>query len=293
MIESGIKVADYNIYQADKIWSRYSNDKVHIGEELASVIRTLSKALPLSKTMRALSIGSSAEPQFRILETAFKGGLYLLDVERAVLDIVKERIQRQKTGHVKTILGDYKKVFLNPGRSENFLNARLDGIKTDLITLHHSFYYCEETMWSSLFDNLYRNILAPTGAMHAVLMTAEDDNQYTTTWLYNHFVGKFFGHRNNQDLLKFKKELEKIPLFKKAQVLSRTDHVQFFTADFEKFMAVIWMVLLHPVVHNYSPAQREEITEFVYKKFWREKRPLMQAQDHLVVYRGIDFKGLI
>jgi len=293
MIELGIKVADFNIYQADRIWSRYSNDKVDIGEELAGVIRTLSKAFPLSKAMRTLSIGSSAEPQFRILETAFKGGLYLLDVEKAALDIVKERIQRQHTGHVTTILGDYKKVFLNPERAESFLKTRLDGVKTNLITLHHSLYYCEEAMWSRLFDNLYQKILAPAGAIHVVLMAAEDDDQHTTTWLYNHFVGKFFGYRNNQDLLKFKKELERNPLLKKAQILSRTNHVQFFTADFEKFMAVIWMILLYPEVHSYSPAQREEITEFVYKKFWREKRPLMQAQDHLVIYRGIDFKGLI
>jgi hypothetical protein len=48
--------------QQDKIWSRYSRDKVDIGETLAQVLRTLSKALPLGRPLRALSVGSSTEP---------------------------------------------------------------------------------------------------------------------------------------------------------------------------------------------------------------------------------------
>ncbi|MBU1894235.1 MAG: class I SAM-dependent methyltransferase, partial [Candidatus Omnitrophica bacterium] len=99
MIKRGIKIADSKMYQENKIWARYSNDKVDIGEELAKVIRTLNKELSLTKPMRALSVGSSAEPQFRILETAFRGGLYLLDVEKEALDIVNERLRRQYTGH--------------------------------------------------------------------------------------------------------------------------------------------------------------------------------------------------
>ena len=58
-------------------------------------------------------------------------------------------------------------------------------------------------------------------------------------------------------------------------------------------MSAIWMILLYPEVHQYSLKQREEITEFIYKKFWKVKRPLVQLQDHLVIYRGIGFKGLI
>ncbi len=129
--------------------------------------------------------------------------------------------------------------------------------------------------------------------MHIVLMAAESDNEYTTTWLYNHFVGKFFGYRNDQCLLKLKKEFKKDKLFNDTQILSRTNNVHFFADDFAKFMAVIWMILLYPSVHNYSPAQKEEITEFVYKRFWKNKKPLIQSQDHLALYRGIDFKGLI
>ena len=72
----------------DKIWSRHSHDKVDIGETLAKVLRTLGKALPLARPIRALSIGSSNEPQFRILQTAFQGGLYLLDIEKEALAAV-------------------------------------------------------------------------------------------------------------------------------------------------------------------------------------------------------------
>lgn len=293
MIKLGLKVADTKIYEEDKIWSRYSNDKVDIGETLARVIRTLSKAFPLHKTLRAFSIGSSAEPQFRILESAFRGGLYLLDVDKEALDIAKERIHRQRTDLVRTIPGDYTKIFLSHENTEHFFKTKLNGEKMNLITLHHSLYYCEKDSWHVVFRNLYQKILAHKGAIHAVLMAAESKDQYTTTWLYNHFVGKFFGNRNDQNLLNLKKELKKNSIFKNARILSRTSRVHFSTEDFEKFMAVVWMILLYPEVHEYSLAQREKITEFIYKKFWRKKRPLVQEQNHLVIYRGLGFKGLV
>jgi len=293
IIEAGTRAADSKLYEEGKIWSRYSNDKVDIGEQLAGVIRTLNKAFALSKTMRALSIGSSDEPQFRILETAFRGGLYLFDVDREALDAVRERITRQRTDHVVTIRDDYNKVFPDSRKTEGFLKDKLDGKRVNLITLHHSLYYCEEEMWHTIFENLYRRILAPRGAIHAVLMGARGKSEHTTTGLYNHFAGKFFGHRNDQDLLKFKKELENRRLFNRAQMLSKTNHVRFFVDDFGKFMAVVWMILLYPDVHRYNASQKEEITEFVYKRFWRKKRPLVQLQDHLVIYRGIGFRGLI
>ena len=294
IIKTGIKAADSKLYEEDKIWSRYSNDKVDIGEELARVIRTLSKAFPLPKIMRALSIGSSDEPQFRILETAFRGGLYLFDVDKEALDIVKERVFRQCTDHVTTIHDDYNKVFLCPRKTELFLKNKLNGQKVNLITLHHSLYYCGEEKWHTIFENLYRKVLAPRGgAIHVVLMGAKSKNEYTTTWLYNHFAGKFFGQHNNQDILKFKKELEGKRLFSGAQIFSRTNHVRFFADDFGEFMAVVWMILLYPDVHRYNAGQKEEVTEFVYRKFWRKKKPLIQPQNHLVIYRGIGFRGLI
>lgn len=292
-IERGLKVAEAKIYHEDKIWSRYSNDKVDIGEELAKVTRTLAKALPLHKDMRALSIGSSAEPQFRILETAYRGGLYLLDKDKEALDVVKERVTRQYTGHVNLVKSDFTRNFLKVKETRRFLSGRLKREKVNLITLHHSLYYCDERNWLKLFENLYRHILSKMGAIHAVLMAAESASTYTTTWLYNHFVCEFFGCDNDQDLVRFSNILKKNGLFKNLQILAKTHKVKFFVDDFAKFMAVVWMILLYPDVHQYSLAQREKITEYIYKKFWSKKKPLIQEQEHLVVYRGIGFRGLI
>jgi len=293
IIECGIKAADSKICEEDKIWSRYSNDKVDIGEQLAKVIRVLSKELPLAKKMRALSIGSSAEPQFRSLETAFRAGLYLLDVDKQALDIIKERIRRQCTDHVATIHKDYNKIFLSPKNTGKLLKTELKNKKVDLVTLHHSLYYCPQEYWHSIFENIYKKLLAPKSAIHAVLMCSGTKNPHTTTWLYNHFAGKCFGCHNDQNLLKFSDKLKRSRVFKKAQIFSATHKVRFCISDFAKFMAAVWMILLYPDVHKYTLKQREEITEFVYKNFWRKRIPLIQMQDHLVIYKGIGFKGLV
>ena len=281
------------MFEQDKIWSRYSRDKVDIGEELAKVIRVLDKALPLARLMRALSVGSSDEPQFRILETAFRGGLYLLDIDNSALDIVRERLRRQHTGHVSCICTDYKKIFNDAQKTRDFLKARLAAGRLDLVTLHHSMYYCRECDWEAIIENLFKFILARQGAIHAVLMASKSDNEYSTTWLYNHFAGKFCGCINDQDLKEFKKSLSMNPFFKGAQVFLKTHAVSFFVDDFAKFMSVIWMILLYPNVHKYTLKQREEITEFVYRRFWLKKQPLVQLQDHLIIYKGIRFRGLI
>jgi len=293
LIKAGIRIADSNIYEEDKIWARYSRDKVDIGEELAKVIRTLSKALPLGAPLRAFSIGSSAEPQFRLLENVFRSGLYLLDIDKHALDIVSERIRRQCTDHVSGIRGDYTCTFIEAGRTRRFLREKLHGRKANLITLHHSLYYCQRQMWPAIFRNLYRHILGSTAAIHAVLMASRSDSKQTTTWLYNHFAGKFFGCRNDQDLIQFSRQLKEDALFRRPQILTRTHRVKFFVDDFTKFMAVVWMILLYPGVHRYSAEQKEEITGYVYRNFWLKKRSLLQMQDHLVIYRGIGFKGLI
>jgi len=293
IIESGLRAAQDNMCGQDKIWSRYSHDKVDVGETLAKVIRTLSCAFPLDLKLRALSIGSSDEPQFRILETAFRGGLYLLDINDSALNIVRERIKRQRTDHVIIIKGDYNKIFLNAKSREDFFKDKLNNSKVHLATLHHSLYYCLARDWFNIFDNLYSKFLTHKAAIHAVLMSSKSTSQSSTTWLYNHFAGKFFGVHNDQDLRAFKKKLQKQPVFKKAQILLRTNRIYFDVGDFKKFMAVVWMILLYPNVHKYSLKQREEITEFIYKKFYKTRHPLIQEQDHLVVYKGIKFKGLI
>ena len=219
------------------------------------------------------------------MEAAFQGGLYLLDIDPAPLNIVKERIRRQWIKHVKTITADYNKVLMDPVKAERFFQKRLGGKRLDLITLDHSLYYCSESAWEGLFENLYRAILGWRSAIHAVLMASKSDDQYSATWLYNHFAGKYFGEKNDQDLAAFATTLRKNKLFQNVRIISRKHRVKFFIDDFGKFMAVIWMILLYPNVHNCTPEEKGEITEHIYQKFWLKKNPLMQHQDHLILYK--------
>jgi hypothetical protein len=295
----GLRAAREHIHDQDKIWSRYSNDKVDIAGGLARVIRTLSKSLPLRKSLKALSIGSSNEPQFRILESAFRGGLYLLDIEEAALEIVAERIHRQNTKHVKTIQGNYREQLQSEPSVRHFRKQALNGHLMTLITLHHSLYYSPRQIWLALFQNMYKLLLAksptldPSAAIHAVLMANHSDVRTSTTWLYNHFAGRFFGATNDQDLKGFARELRRDAVFGGAQVLTKTSRVEFRVDDFERFMGVIWMILLHPHVHVYTRDQQSEITEYIYTKLWERNLPIVQMQDHLVVYRGKGISGLI
>ncbi len=287
LIEKGMKAGDTDMYDEDLIWSRNSKDKIDIGEVLMRVIRTMNKALPLSRKLRVLSIGSGSEPQFLILESAFQGGMYLLDIDSVPLSIVRDRVQRQWIEHVTTIRADYNNILVRPEKAEQFLKDKLDGRKLDLITLHHSLYYCEESVWKEFFASLYLKILARRGAIHAVMMASNSEDRYSTTWLYNHFAGKFFNCRNDQDLNSFGRELENNRIFCKAKFIRQTHSVDFFVNDFEKFMAVIWMILLYPNVHKYTPEQKKEITEHIYDNFWIKKKPLVQTQDHLVIERNL------
>jgi hypothetical protein len=281
------------MFQEDKVWSRYSNDKVDIGETLARVIRTLNKALPLDKGLSALSIGSSNEPQFRLLETAFRSGLYLLDIEQEALQVVRERILRQRTDHVYTIAGDFREMLLDADSSQQFVCSALGGSRMDLITLHHSLYYCEANRWNSLFRNLLRHVLSERGAVHAVLMAPDSTEFGTTGWLYEYFVSRFCGHHNRQDLQVLGQRLRDNAEAADCQVVMKQSRIRFSADTFEKFMAVVWMIMLYPSVHRFSDEQRQEVTEFMLDEFWAKQRPLWQLQDHLVIYRGMGFPGLI
>lgn len=293
LIEEGVRVSDSLVFRQDKIWSRHSNDKVNIGETLARVIRTLSRYLPLDYELNALSIGSSNEPQFRILQSAFSGSLFLLDIEKEALETVRERVHRQKTRNVCVVQGDFNRVFSGPAKTVEFREKRLLDKRMELVTLQHSLYYCRFEKWPGLVERLYEHIVAPKGALYMVLMSARSDDPRTTTWLYNHFAGKFGGHKNDQCLLTFRKRLDNNAAFRDAEILNKTSHVEFFTEDFKAFMAVVWMILLYPQVHAYTVEQRREITESFYENFFRKKQPLIQSQDHLVIYRGLDGPGLI
>lgn len=161
LVETGPKAAESGMADEDMIWSLYSNDKVDIGERLACVIRTLHMANPLTKKMRALPLGSSSEPQFRLLETAVRVGFYLMDIDRHALDIVVERVRRQFTGHVSTAKGNYLDFFNPSGNSGDLLKTWLQRRKVDLVTLHHSLYYCPESSRLPLFETLHRKLLSP------------------------------------------------------------------------------------------------------------------------------------
>ncbi len=288
----GLRAARTQVFRQDKLWSRYSNDKVDIAHRLAEVIRTLSKALPLRRPLRALSIGSSNEPQFRILESAFRAGLYLLDIEEEALAVVEERLRRQATDHVHLICGDYRARLGDARRARRFRTHQLGGRRMARVTLHHSLYYSPVSSWLPLMDGLSRAILAggraagPTAAIHAVLMASRSRDRRSTPWLYNHFAGQYFGVRNDQDLRRFGHTLRGDARFANARIVTRRSRVQFFVGDFEQFMGVIWMILLHPAVHRFTREQQCEVIEHVHRHLWKRGVPLVQEQDHLILYRG-------
>ncbi len=275
------------MYDEDLIWSRYSGDKTDIGIELMQVIRVMIKALPLEKKLQVLSIGSGSEPQFKILKAAFQSGVNLLDVDSVPLEILRKYAEQRSIKNVSTIQADYTKVLIKQTDAEQFFRNSLNGKKQDLITLHHSLYYCEEKVWADLFSSLYKKILARRGAIHAVMMSSKSQDHSSTTWLYNHFAGKFFDCHNEQDLKLFGTDLEKNKAFSRAKFIRKTHKVKFWIDDFEKFMSVVWMILLYPNVHKYTLEQKEEITGYIYHNFWTSKKPLVQMQDHLVVMKGV------
>lgn len=291
LIRRGMAAAGKGIYDENALWCHYSDDKIDIGNRLMEVLRALFRGLPLGREIRAMSLGCGDEPQFKILEAAARGGLCLLDIDRRELDAVRERIARQHVDHVVPIRADFDTIFLRAAAARKFVAEKLRGARMDLITLHHSLYYCPRGSWRAIFDNLAGIVLKPRGAVHAVLMASRSNDRRTTTWLYNHFAGKFCGAVNDQDLAAFAGELQADARFRKDRILARTDRVRFFAGDFGEFMAVVWMIMLYPSVHRYTPAQRREITEYVYETFWKPRRPLIQAQDHLVVYRGLPAAG--
>src|SRR5262245_40023692 len=290
-MRAGVSTSRALMSQQDKIWSRYSRDKVDIGETLARILRTLAKALPLERPLRALSVGSSTEPQFRLLEANVRGALYLLDIEQAALDVIRERIRRQAVTHVFTLRDDYTKVFVDRERTRRCRRERLHDTRLELVAFEHSLYYCPADRWQSILANVFDELLAPTGAIHCVMMAARADNPATTTWLYNHYAGKFFGHRNDQDLRAFADEARRRRFFGRAQILAKTDRVRFQVDDFRALMSVVWMILLYPHVHRYTKEQRREITTHIYRNLFARRAALFQDQDHLVIYRGLRGRG--
>jgi len=292
LMEEGLRAGQVDMYDEDTVWARYSGDKANIGRVLSRVLRTLGTGLPLKAKIRALSLGSGSEPQFRILAGAVEGGLYLLDIDPEPLSVIRERCRRQEISGVHTIRTDYTKALASRDTARRLRREKLKKRRVSLVTLHHSLYYCPTRDWPEILTAIRREILSSTGAIHAVMMAAQSRNPLTTTWLYQHFAGKFFGVVNDQDLRACGLALSQYRPFSRDLILKRRDRVCFQPKTFAEMMAVVWMILLYPNVHRYSQPQREEICEYVLKSFWQVGRPLLQDQDHLVVYRGFK-EGLI
>ena len=263
LIQKGMAAGDVDMNEENAIWCQHSSDKIDIAQVLMNLVRQNFGLSSTGNDLRALSIGSGSEPQFQILESAFRGELYLLDIDPHPLSIIKARIKNLSIDHVQTVEVDYNKTLIHEIDAKNFKKNILDGKRLDLIVLHHSLYYCSASVWEEFFNTLKDILLSEKGAIHAVMMSSRCEDKDSTTWLYNHFAGKFFGVHNDQDLRAFGEKLGHNPVFQNTHIHQETHKVKFFINDFEKFMAVIWMILLYPNVHDYTADQKKEITQYL------------------------------
>ncbi len=285
LIERGLDAANYNIFEQNRIWARYASEKPDVAASLMRTIRAIHMRMKEERDLSALSIGAGNEPQFRILQSAFQQGLSLYDIDGAALATLQERQARQMLENVRLVQGDYTIDFRDAAAAECARDALFEGRRQDLVTLHHSLYYSKATTWPGLVKALYDEVLAPNGAIHAVMMSARETRPHTTTWLYNTFAKRYFGASTDQDLLGLRQELRDVHALKDCEISAETRQVRFWVDDFDLFMAVVWMILLYPHAHDYTLEQRIEITEFVIENFWIPKRPLVQTQDYVTLHK--------
>ncbi|MEM7441761.1 MAG: class I SAM-dependent methyltransferase [Pseudomonadota bacterium] len=286
LIETGLRAAEIPLARQVKIWARFTDEKADVAASLTRTVRALHKALPLDQELRALSIGSSGEPQFRLLHALCQKGLFLFDIDEKALATVSERLDRQMVKNVFPVQGDYLQDFADRDSALATLRAKLGDAPFDLICLHHCLYYCDVEQWPAFIETLYDAVLAPTGAMHLAMMSARETEEGTTTWLYNHFARKFFGAETSHDLLRLRDQLSNSTAVSDVCLNSETKQVHFWVDDFEQYMAVIWMILLYPDGHDYDLDQRTEIVEFVIRHFWEPRRKIVQTQDYLSIFKG-------
>ncbi|MEM6462114.1 MAG: class I SAM-dependent methyltransferase [Pseudomonadota bacterium] len=285
LIERGLLAAEARTFEQNKIWARHTDEKPDVAASLMRVVRRLHRTLPFEKELSALSIGSGDEPQFRLLDAAFRGGVCLYDIDAKALASVRARIERQMLGTVSLCTGDYTKDFCDPQTAARTLQKKFTCKPFDLITLHHCLYYSSAADWPQFVEAIYESALAPGGAIHFAMMSNRENRKGTTTWLYKHFASKFFDAKPDQDLLSLYDRLAAHPAFKGADISTETREVQFWVENFDRYMSVVWMILLYPDGHRYTVDQRVEITEFVIRHFWRPRRPLIQTQDYLSIFK--------
>ena len=293
-LAAGRRAARRRINTEDRAWSTHSSDKPDIGLRLMAVLRDLHRGLPGRTALRALSIGSSSEPQLPILQAACRGGVTLLDIDTAARAQVRAAVAEQQLaratagprhGPVRTVVADMGAVLADPRAAAALRHAHLEGQRQHLVTFHHSLYYLPRAAWDAVVAATYHELLAPGAAIHAVLMSASATGPTTTTALYARWAGACFGARNDQDLAAFGRALRRRRALPGADVRIATSTVYFDHDDFGTFMGVVWMILLHPQVHRFSPRQQDAVTEWVYRHLWSRGEPLTQRQDHLIVTR--------
>lgn len=284
IIDKGLKAAETAISEQNYIWSRYSGDKPDVAKGAMRALKLMANAKNDWQPINIMSIGSGAEPQFRLLTATNYKRILLLDSETDALSMLNERIGRQFYQNVHTRLENYE-AFLDLEYTRLFLRTQFGNEKIDAIFLHHSLYYLPMTRWMNLIGNLYNELLADKGVIHCVLMARNSDNPLTSTWIYNNYALRFFSHVNDQGLLALRDQIEKDNSLTGAILSNYTSEIKFFVDDFDKFMQVIWMILLYPNVHDYTPKQREIITMDIYESFFKKKQPLLQSQDHLFIQK--------
>jgi len=280
--DAGLVSAGFPIELQNEIWSRRSGDKADIARQTGRVFASLYARLGARDDLRVLSLGCGIEPQLAIYQ-ALAREIFLLDIDQGSLDHLRQNAAEHFCNNIHVIRQDFTG-FLDEGFTRSFCGKLADK-PAEAVFLHHSLYYLPQCDWLCLLRNIYTHLLAPGGSIHCVLMSSRCADPQSTTWLYNHFAGAFCQHKNDQDLLLFAQEVPGAAGFSGAQISASSSRVRFHGKDFSELMAVVWMILLYPQVHQYTAEQMAQIICHIYRHFFVSGVPLLQEQDHLVITR--------
>lgn len=282
-LEAGLAAGKLTLREQVKTWERYTDEKADVARDLMRGVKALVPQLSPDHDFRTLSIGPSEEPQFKLLHALSNGGLWLYDKDTGALDALKAFTDRHLLRDVHLKTGDYLEDLATPQSARTTLAGKLGGVPFDLITLHHVLYYCAAESWPGLVARLNSEVLSAPGMMHLALMSSPTGRPHTTTWLYNRFARKFFGTENSQNLLELPERVS--ALTDDLSFSIQSNATRFRPTSFREMMAVVWMIMLYPSVHDFDTDQRTEITEFVLDEFWLPGRELVQVQDYLTAIK--------
>jgi len=286
LIEIGLKAATLGLRHQVRQWERHTDEKADVARDMMRGVRALLRERAPDQRFRTLSIGSSEEPQFQVLHALSDGGLWLYDCDTAALDALKTRVAQTLLNDVHLVQGDYLHDFRDRETANATLQTRLGGVPFDLVTLHHALYYCRPEEWPDLVHALCSQVLTAPGRLHLALMSSSTKRPYSTTWLYNRFAEKFCGTHNTQNLLDLPARIKTLPAGGDLYFTARSSAVRCRPQRFEDLMAVVWMIMLCPQVHDFSIDQQVEITEYVLDEFWLPGRDLVQVQDYVTITKS-------